>query len=161
MAGDLIARAIVERDDTWKRFLPFELVWAGGCAGRTVARTTAWWQRRSDAVLALAARQREELQRRQQEKRNAPGKAGAGVKILSVKLPNLKVPTVRIPTVNISAIDALLGPGSDAVGALKRRLKNSFAADDRPIDAPEAAPAAGVDDRRPDGAKRKTGTARD
>jgi glycine/D-amino acid oxidase-like deaminating enzyme len=161
MAGDLIARAIVERDDTWKRFLPFELVWAGGRAGRTVARTTAWWQRRSDAVLALAARQREELQRRQQEKRNAPGKAGAGVKIPSVKLPNLKVPTVRIPTVNISAIDALLGPGSDAVGALKRRLKNSFAADDRPIDAPEAAPAAGVDDRRPDGAKRKTGTARD
>ena len=30
MAGDIIARAIAEGDDTWRRFVPFELVWSGG-----------------------------------------------------------------------------------------------------------------------------------
>jgi gamma-glutamylputrescine oxidase len=144
MAGDLIARAIVERDDTWKRFLPFELVWAGGRAGRTVARTTAWWQRQSDAVLALAARQREEFQRGQQEKKKAAGKAGAGVKLSAGKIPARTIP----------AIGTLLGSGYNAAEALKRRLKSSFTADDRPIDAPEAAPAAGADERNPQGAKR-------
>ncbi len=34
MAGNLIARAIVEGDQTWRQFSPFELVWAGGVAGR-------------------------------------------------------------------------------------------------------------------------------
>ena len=29
MAGQLIARAVVDRDDTWRLFLPYELVWAG------------------------------------------------------------------------------------------------------------------------------------
>jgi gamma-glutamylputrescine oxidase len=45
MAGRLIARAIVEGDDTWRSFLPFELVWAGGRLGRTAVRATAWWRR--------------------------------------------------------------------------------------------------------------------
>ena len=34
MAGNLIARAIVDGDQTWRRFTPFELVWAGGVLGR-------------------------------------------------------------------------------------------------------------------------------
>src|SRR5258708_4696915 len=34
MAGNLIARAIGEGDDTWRRFLPFEPVWGGGRAWR-------------------------------------------------------------------------------------------------------------------------------
>jgi glycine/D-amino acid oxidase-like deaminating enzyme len=153
LAGDLIARAIVERDDTWKRFLPFELVWAGGRAGRAVARTAAWWQRHGDAALALAARQREEFQRRQQEKKSA-GKAGG--KIASAKMPSLKIPAVKIPAVNI---ETLLGSGYDAAESLKRRLKSSFTADDRPIDAPEAMPAVGADDRSADGVKRARRTA--
>ena len=32
MAGELIARGIVENDDTWRLFAPYELVWAGGMA---------------------------------------------------------------------------------------------------------------------------------
>ncbi|HEY4774645.1 MAG TPA: FAD-dependent oxidoreductase, partial [Xanthobacteraceae bacterium] len=36
MAGELIARAIVERDDTWRLFQPYDLVWAGGALGRAV-----------------------------------------------------------------------------------------------------------------------------
>ncbi len=34
MAGNLIARALVEGDDRWRQFQPFELVWAGGRTGR-------------------------------------------------------------------------------------------------------------------------------
>jgi len=73
MAGNLIARAIAEGDDTWQRFLPFELVWAGGRIGRTVVGATAWWRRRSEAATALAVRQRAELRRKREASK---GKAG-------------------------------------------------------------------------------------
>src|SRR5262249_13195499 len=33
MAGNLLARAIIDGDQTWRQFAPFELVWAGGIAG--------------------------------------------------------------------------------------------------------------------------------
>jgi len=118
MAGDLIARAIVEGDDTWRRFLPFELVWAGGRVGRTVVRATAWWRHQSEAVAALALRQRQALRHKRQERK---GKAGLAQ-------------TAR-------------GLDYGQVAALKRALKGSFAASehDRPIGAPEAMPSAGLD----------------
>jgi glycine/D-amino acid oxidase-like deaminating enzyme len=141
MAGELVARAIAERDDTWMRFLPFELVWAGGRAGHVVAGAAAWWQRQRDAALALAARQREELQRRRAEK-----SAGGEV---AEKVPGK---TKASAAVKAPPVETLFGPGYEAVGALQRRLKASFAPDDRPIDAPEAVPAAGGD-RNADEAK--------
>jgi gamma-glutamylputrescine oxidase len=117
MAGNLIARAIVEGDDTWRRFLPFELVWAGGRVGRTVARAAAWWRHQSESVTALAMRQREELQRRRRESQQA-GLAKTGLSLDYRK-----------------------------VAALKRALKAPFAASehDRPISPPEAMPSAGLD----------------
>ncbi len=45
MAGQLIARAVVDRDDTWRLFLPYELVWAGGSLGRVAAQIGTWVQR--------------------------------------------------------------------------------------------------------------------
>jgi gamma-glutamylputrescine oxidase len=114
MAGGLIARAMVEGDDSWRSFLPFELVWAGGRLGRTAVRATAWWRRQSGAVAALVVRQREELRRkRQARKRNA-------------ELPK---PAPR--------------PGYRQVAAPKGAPKGSLSAGryDRPIAAPEAAPS--------------------
>jgi gamma-glutamylputrescine oxidase len=138
MAGQLLARAIVEGDDTWRRFLPFELVWAGGRAGRAVAYATAWWQRQSEAVLALAARRREELQGRSLEKKKAAtSKARTASPWTRITFPSGYNPTVT----------------------LKRILKSSPTAEDRPIDAPEAVPAASVGDRGLDGAKRNPGRA--
>ena len=58
MAGNLIARAIVDGDDTWRLFLPFELIWAGGLAGRVAAQVGYWWTRRRDEGKAQQARQR-------------------------------------------------------------------------------------------------------
>jgi hypothetical protein len=55
-AGNLIARAIIENDDTWRLFLPFELIWAGGRAGRVAAQVGYWWRRKRDAVMARKAR---------------------------------------------------------------------------------------------------------
>jgi hypothetical protein len=57
---------MVEGDDSWRVFLPYELVWAGGLAGRIVARTAAWWSNQNEHLSARLARRREELSRRQQ-----------------------------------------------------------------------------------------------
>jgi glycine/D-amino acid oxidase-like deaminating enzyme len=38
MAGLLIAKAIAEADPAWRLFQPYELVWAGGAAGRTLTQ---------------------------------------------------------------------------------------------------------------------------
>jgi gamma-glutamylputrescine oxidase len=42
MAGELIAGAIVEGDDRWRLFAPYELVWAGGILGRAAAQCMFW-----------------------------------------------------------------------------------------------------------------------
>jgi glycine/D-amino acid oxidase-like deaminating enzyme len=64
MAGNIIARAIAEGDDTWRLFLPFELVWAGGRIGRAVAQVHYWWFHHRELSKAREARKREEEFRR-------------------------------------------------------------------------------------------------
>jgi glycine/D-amino acid oxidase-like deaminating enzyme len=64
LAGHLIARAIVEGDDTWRLFLPYELVWAGGRAGRALFAATTWWSHQRETLLARIARRREQLAER-------------------------------------------------------------------------------------------------
>ena len=58
MAGNLIARAIVEGDETWKRFNPFELVWAGGIGGRVASQIRVWLKRVRDAIAERRAHAR-------------------------------------------------------------------------------------------------------
>lgn len=45
MAGELIARGIVEADQDWRLFSSYDLVWAGGAAGRA-AMQAVYWSRR-------------------------------------------------------------------------------------------------------------------
>ena len=61
IAGQLIARAIAEADDTWRVFMPYELVWAGGPVGRVVAQAATWWWHQKEAAAARMAQRREEL----------------------------------------------------------------------------------------------------
>ncbi|MGZ5836816.1 MAG: NAD(P)/FAD-dependent oxidoreductase [Xanthobacteraceae bacterium] len=61
MAGTVLARAIVEGDDAWRLFLPYDLVWAGGTLGRAVMQATTWCLRTSESIAARGARQREKL----------------------------------------------------------------------------------------------------
>jgi gamma-glutamylputrescine oxidase len=73
IAGELIARAIVESDNTWQAFLPYELVWAGGAAGRAVAQTILSWWHASEAISANLTQRRETLKlRRQREAAGEP-----------------------------------------------------------------------------------------
>src|SRR6202022_786006 len=58
MAGNLIARAIVDGDDAWRLFLPFELIWSGGRVGRAAAQVGYWWRRSRDEINAQKARAR-------------------------------------------------------------------------------------------------------
>ena len=67
MAGNLIARAIVEGDQTWRQFTPFELVWAGGAAGRVAIQLRAWIKRYRDRIVERRAHAREIAHRQARE----------------------------------------------------------------------------------------------
>src|ERR1700758_3907571 len=63
MGGNLIARAIVDGDQTWRQFTPFELVWAGGVFGRAAAQIRFWVKRLQAAAEERRARAREAAHR--------------------------------------------------------------------------------------------------
>ncbi|MBI5112352.1 MAG: FAD-dependent oxidoreductase [Rhodovulum sp.] len=63
IAGNLIARAIVENDDTWRAFEPWDRVWAGGLAGRLVQEARMRVRNRREAVEARFARRRDQKRR--------------------------------------------------------------------------------------------------
>ncbi len=67
MAGNLIARAILDGDQTWRQFTPFELVWAGGILGRATAQMYYWTKRIRDAIGERRARAAEMAHRRARE----------------------------------------------------------------------------------------------
>jgi glycine/D-amino acid oxidase-like deaminating enzyme len=59
MGGELVARGMVEGDQTWRLFAPYELVWAGGLLGSIVAQGIYWGTRPADSVAQGLARYRE------------------------------------------------------------------------------------------------------
>ena len=64
LAGELIARGMVEGDRTWRLFSPYDLVWAGGAGGRAAAQALYWTRRireRLNAQFSRPADLREEL----------------------------------------------------------------------------------------------------
>jgi len=65
MAGQLIAGGILAGDDRWRLFSPFELVWAGGAAGRVAGHAVGLWTRGSSAVAGTLARHRERVRERE------------------------------------------------------------------------------------------------
>jgi len=59
LAGRLIADGILWRDDRWRLFAPFELVWAGGKVGRVAGQAVGVWTRGGAATAGALARWRE------------------------------------------------------------------------------------------------------
>jgi hypothetical protein len=59
MAGQLIASGILEGDDRWRLFSPFELVWAGGTTGRAAGYAIGMAMRARSAAAGTLARYRE------------------------------------------------------------------------------------------------------
>ena len=76
MAGELVARGIVESDQTWRMFAPYELVWAGGTLGRVLAQGAYWGTRPLEAIGEVLARYREKVRTRR--KARAAVRAGSG-----------------------------------------------------------------------------------
>jgi gamma-glutamylputrescine oxidase len=68
MAGNLIARAVVDGDQAWRQFTPFELVWAGGLLGRAAVQMRVWIKRRLDAAAERRAQARELVARQARER---------------------------------------------------------------------------------------------
>jgi len=68
MAGELIARGIVENDETWRLFAPYELVWAGGFIGRAAVQSVYWGLRPLDRIGQGLARYRHGARRRKAER---------------------------------------------------------------------------------------------
>jgi glycine/D-amino acid oxidase-like deaminating enzyme len=66
MGGDLVARGIVDGDETWRLFAPYELVWAGGRGGRALAQGIYWGTRPLDRIAQALARRREQARARKE-----------------------------------------------------------------------------------------------
>src|SRR5208282_2298848 len=75
MAGNIIARAIVDGDETWRQFTPFELVWAGGVAGRAFVQARTWFRRWRDALDERRAQARELAHRQSREQAREANRA--------------------------------------------------------------------------------------
>jgi gamma-glutamylputrescine oxidase len=63
MAGEMLARAILDGDDRWRLFSSYELVWAGGKAGRMAAQAITWSAQLRDTVQEKIARYRDTARR--------------------------------------------------------------------------------------------------
>ena len=50
MAGQLLARAIADGDDEYRRFAPFAPRWVGGQLGRIGVQTSYWWMQLRDKI---------------------------------------------------------------------------------------------------------------
>jgi gamma-glutamylputrescine oxidase len=108
MAGTLIARAILDGDDTWRLFLPFDLVWTGGKLGRVAAQAIYWSTRVSAGVSAQLARRREEATRREEE---------------TAQIVGNQAPTDVMADTSAHAIKEVPGISADAVAELAAPLE--------------------------------------
>ena len=78
MAGDLVARGIVDDDQTWRLFAPYELVWAGGKIGGAIAQALYWGRTPGERVSQALARYRERRRHCQAAKAGCFGRSDAG-----------------------------------------------------------------------------------
>jgi hypothetical protein len=120
MAGNLIAQAIVEGDQTWRQFTPFELVWAGGVFGRAAAQARAWIKRLRDGLEARNAKARERVQRQAEELEvaRAAREAAAQAPIQATEAPELApeatIPAIPAPAADLVPIEEPVNSGGSA-----------------------------------------------
>ena len=138
MAGNIIARAIVDGDQTWRQFTPFELVWAGGVCGRAAAQMRVWIKRLRDAVGERRAKARELAHRQARDIASAAPTAPQSVVAHDSAVPDASQPEAEVPVETATkppaaapmgepdpAPDSII-PGSEpqsGAGRLSRRRK--------------------------------------
>jgi len=84
MAGLLVTQGMLSGDDRWRLFSPFELVWAGGTAGRIAAQAVYAWSRSAAGAAATISRLRERARAREQERQRRAAVATQAVKRMHV-----------------------------------------------------------------------------
>ena len=64
----MVVSGLLAKDDPWRLFSPFELVWAGGSGGRVVGQAIFSWIRGRTAVVGRLSRHHEQARRKEQER---------------------------------------------------------------------------------------------
>lgn len=78
MAAQLIAQGMFARDDRWRLFAGFDLVWAGGVAGRVAVQAANIWTGQGAALAGALARQRDRRRRREELRVSSDADTGSG-----------------------------------------------------------------------------------
>jgi gamma-glutamylputrescine oxidase len=171
MAGDLIARAVIERDDRWRLFSAYELVWAGGKIGPAAAQVLYWSMQLREAIEERISHRREKARRpKTAEEPIAAGPptaevtlpAAAGPATAEVPLPGFAEPEVAPAPEPAVFEDAHAGSAEhafEAAAAAARSIAAEFAqararAERERLRAatPEPLLAGAAEDERPDDA---------
>ncbi len=76
LSGELVARGIIDNDQTWRLFAPYELVWAGGTLGRVLAQGLYWGSRPVDRAKQEWSRYREQARTRKAVRQAAKASSG-------------------------------------------------------------------------------------
>ena len=106
-----MARGIVENDDTWRLFAPYELVWAGGLLGRAAVQGVYWGSRPINRIGQGLARNREQARRRKAER-------------LAGRKPSIAAPT---PPLEGPALESEAPPGKPSFGKRPRGKRGTAA----------------------------------
>jgi glycine/D-amino acid oxidase-like deaminating enzyme len=119
MGGDLVARGIIDGDQTWRLFAPYELVWAGGKVGGAIAQGLYWGRGPGERVAQALSRYRE---RRRIAKQN---RLAALAEALPV-LPRPAVPAVELAAAPVpDAVPvAAVPPSGEAPADQSERRRN-------------------------------------
>lgn len=97
MAGQLIAAGMLARDDRWRLFSPFELVWTGGPAGRVAGQVVYSWSRRQAAMAGLFARYRERAGIRERRREARLAAANQAIRNMQVAGERARPPSAATP----------------------------------------------------------------
>ena len=143
MAGNLIARAVVEGSRTWRLFSPYELIWAGGALGRASAQAGYWAQRLGENLSGRFSRRREvkravasdrqerraaatwETLRKVEAREQAAALAPARSEVAA--LPDAEAAPVDTVRVDIVPADSAPGPQADAAVAVPETVRDTVA----------------------------------
>jgi glycine/D-amino acid oxidase-like deaminating enzyme len=95
LAGELIARGIVDKDQTWRLFAPYELVWAGGKFFSAVAQAMYATSRPAVNMRQALARGRERRRKRRQARAAARQAALAAKSVVRADVTKKPAPAAK------------------------------------------------------------------
>ena len=127
MGGELIARAIVDGDRTWRAFAPFEMVWAGGRFGRVAQQAYYWSFRMNEKFDGWVARRREARRGAAEPKPMGAPEASAATEPPSIAIS---------PEVEIGSADPPLADPPDVAPKKRRRRKKQAAVETGEVPGP-------------------------